>query len=153
MSSLHSANGTWEGCHLQVTENAALVQYVRARCGEPWQSGISKQGSSGTSSGLDGSGGHGMMDQQAVKMYYSRHFPTNLDSPWPSSHPWEQEDPMLESQLMRSKLSDLLLQPCLQHVYFIQKQNIQEISLKLYMCSTLMPIIHLLSSYQTWTKN
>jgi hypothetical protein len=94
-----------------------------------------------------------MMDQQAVKMYYSRHFPTNLDSPWPSSHPWEQEDPMLESQLMRSKLSDLLLQPCLQHVYFIQKQNIQEISLKLYMCSTLMPIIHLLSSYQTWTKN
>ncbi|KAG0579679.1 hypothetical protein KC19_4G116300 [Ceratodon purpureus] len=94
-----------------VTENAALVQYVRARCGEPWQSGISKQGSSGTSTGLDGSGGHGMVDQQAVKMYYSRHFPTNLDSAWPSSHPWEQEDPMLESQLMRNMDQELIQLP------------------------------------------
>jgi hypothetical protein len=99
---------------LQVTENAALVQYVRARCGEPWN-GTPKHGSSGgITTNLEFQGGHGMMDQQAVKMYYShpspalmpttRHFPSTLDSnPWPSSHPWEQEGPMLESQLMGGK--------------------------------------------------
>ncbi|KAG0590961.1 hypothetical protein KC19_1G138900 [Ceratodon purpureus] len=83
-----------------VTENAALVQYVRGRCGEPWP--ISQQRSSSNMS-LDASGSQGsMMDQQVPKMYYSRNFPTSLDSSWPSSHPWEQENPMLESQLMGS---------------------------------------------------
>lgn len=105
-----------------MTENAALVQYVRARCGEPWQSDIAKQGSGGSNTSLDGSGGHGMMDQQAVKMYYSRHFPTNLDSPWPSSHPWEQEDPMLESQLMRSKLSSFLIPTVLCNTMIIRNK-------------------------------
>nr|XP_024366771.1 transcription factor ABORTED MICROSPORES-like isoform X2 [Physcomitrium patens]XP_024366772.1 transcription factor ABORTED MICROSPORES-like isoform X2 [Physcomitrium patens] len=88
-----------------VTENAALVQYVRGSCGEPWQS---KQGSSSNTALDAASGGHGMMDQQAVKMYYSRHFPTNLENSWPSSHPWEQEDPMLESQLLGGMDQELI---------------------------------------------
>lgn len=79
-----------------MTENAALVNYVRNRCGEQWQAGtVSKQGGSGNTT-------LGTMGQQAVKMYYTRHFANNLDSSWPSSHPWEQEDPTLESQLMGS---------------------------------------------------
>ncbi|XP_024372223.1 transcription factor ABORTED MICROSPORES [Physcomitrium patens] len=87
-----------------VTENAALVNYVRNRCGEQWQAGtVSKQGGSGNTT-------LGTMGQQAVKMYYTRHFANNLDSSWPSSHPWEQEDPTLESQLMGSMDQDLMNQ-------------------------------------------
>lgn len=89
----------------QVTENAALVQYVRARCGDTWQTGTSNLGNTT----VDLTDEQAMMDEGAVKLYYSqpsasmttRHYPLDTaGGPWASSHPWEQEGPMLESQLM-----------------------------------------------------
>ncbi|CAM6027943.1 unnamed protein product [Sphagnum balticum] len=88
-----------------VTENAPLVQYVRARCGDPWQAGTSKVN---IGNGLDSGSGQGMMDQQAVKLYYShpspamssRHYPLDGSVPWASSHPWDQEGTFLDAHLM-----------------------------------------------------